>query len=261
MHSRFILALATGFLFCSLTAIAQFKKGDRFAGVNYLILLADNITTDVSFPAPTEGYTIKEQNMSNTVTPQVGFFISPRTAIGFGISSTQLSTNARYKAANGNTFREDDDDRSDIGLTVFARSYLKSVSPQGFQFFGQINLGAGYSWRNIDGFSFGSNYKETYEGKSSGGFYFLPSLGIGLTRMLNSHVGIEGLVGFQYRHSKYGMKTTALRDDNIDGTIDITSISEPSFKQKKYSLNLGVGFFLLMNSQKEKTKTITSPKF
>jgi hypothetical protein len=250
MFSKFILLLNTAYLFSSMAAKAQFKKGDRFAGVNYAMLVADNITTKVSFPSPTEGYTIREQNTSGTFTPLVGYFISGRTAVGGGVSFTDIGLNTRYKAANGNTFREDNDNRSDIGFTVFVRSYLKSNSPGGFQFFGQANLGAGYSWRKIDGFVFGSNYKETYEGKSSGGFYFLPSLAIGFTRMVSTHVGMEVLAGFQYRQSNYGMKTITLRDDGIDGTIDATAIGDATFQQKKYSVNVGAGFFILIDRSK-----------
>jgi hypothetical protein len=239
-------SLVAGCVLLSLMVSAQFKKGMIFTGGNVASALFDNSEKEVSYPAPTEGFTLKEKNFDIALTPFIGKFISDRTAIGGGIVWRYSNNNTSYKAANGNTFREDEETTGDIGLMIFARSYFRpGESP--LNVYGQLSINAGLSSLNTEGFVYGIDYKDTYEGKSSRGFFFTPGLGVGISKPIGERVAIE--LGFlaQYRFSKYDVKTTTLRDEFMNGSIDQTFVNEPSYNEKKKSLLFNLGFTIFLD--------------
>lgn len=235
----------------SLLASAQFKKGMWFTGGNIGTGLFSSDKQDVTFPPPTQGYELKENNFSITLTPFFGRFISDRTAIGAALSIGFNNKTTSFKGANGNTFRKDELNTNDDGLSIFARTYF-SPGESPLNIYAQLSIGAGFSSIKSNGFMFGTNYKETYDGKSSGGFYFTPGLGVGLSKRIGELTTFEFGMQTQYRFSKYDIRSTTLRDDNIDGTIDVTLISEPSYDQKKQTLTFNAGFIFFFEKIKSK---------
>jgi hypothetical protein len=241
--------LITGCLLYSLLASAQFQKGLLFTGGNIGTGIFENTKKELSFPSPTVGYTIIEKNLDISFTPYIGKFISGNTAVGGGLAASFSHGSTSYEAANGNTFRKDEQNISDVGINLFIRRYLflKGEQLQPLSFYIQPNVSAGFSSFDMKGFIYGSNYKETYDGKSKGGIFVTPGLGIGLNKRLTNRSAIEFGFSTQFRFSKYDAKTTTLHDDNIDGTIDVTLISEPSYKEKKQTLAFNVGYIFFFD--------------
>ncbi|HEX2630886.1 MAG TPA: hypothetical protein VHM26_17845 [Chitinophagaceae bacterium] len=244
-------SLLCGCILFSLIVSAQFKKGTMFTGANIASGIFESSEKEVSFPAPTEGYTLKENNLDFTFAPYLAKFISNNTALGLGFNISVAHAGTTYEAANGNTFRKDEEDFSDAGLQVFLRRYffLKGDQPQPLSVYAQVGISGGHSSLSTEGFVYGSDYKDSYKGKSSGGFFITPGIGVGINKRFRDRVAIE--LGFetQYRFSKYDIKTTTLRDELINGSIDQTFINEPTYKQKKQTIALNIGFIFFFSKR------------
>lgn len=245
-------SLLCGCVLFSLIVSAQFKKGILFTGGNVGAGIFDDSKKEVSFPAPTEGYTLKENNFNISFTPYIGRFITSNTALGVGVALNFSDHNTSYEAANGNTFRKDEENTFDAGINVFMRRYffLQGDQPQPLSFYVQAGVTGGFSSLKTKGFVYGVDFKDTYEGKSSGGSFITPGIGFGLNKRFTDRVAVEFGFLTQYRFSKYDIKTTTLRDELNNGTIDQTFINEPTYKEKKQTIGLNIGFIFFFDKFK-----------
>jgi hypothetical protein len=242
------------FLVASLSVNAQFKKGMRMTGVNVGSIFFNSTTADVSYPAPTNGFTSKTTSFGVNIVPTMGWFISDHTAIGVSLNINPSSSKTSYEPeAGGNTYQRDKINGFNFGIGGFARNYFNSSSSS-FMPFGQLGINLGISSQKSEGFFYGgsgaSAYKTSYDGKSSGGFFANAGLVLGMTKMVTPHTGLDITFGYSYSYSKNTYKTTTLRDDGNNGTIDLTSESKPTSKYTTHGLILGVGFQIFLDARK-----------
>ena len=221
-------------------------------GANVGSLFFNAGTADVSFPAPTTGYTSRTTSFGVSITPSMGWFISDNTAVGVLLNINPSSNKTTYEAG-GNTYQQDKVSIFNIGFGGFARNYFSSGSSS-FKPFGQLSLNLGFSSQRSDGFFYGgsgsSAYKETYDGKSSGGFFFNAALALGMTKMLNAHTGLDIFAGYNFSSNKHTYKTVTLRDDGNNGSIDVTYEKNPTTNFSNHGVVLGVGFQIFLEPRK-----------
>ena len=245
-----ILVLLIPLLFTHLFMYAQFKKGMRMAGATIGSLFFNSGTSEVSYPSPATGYTSRITSYGVNLTPSLGWFITDNTAVGISLLINPSSNKATYESG-GTTYQEDKVNTFNIGLGGFLRSYLGTSS---FMPFVQGSLNIGISSQNSSGFFYGGSgpgvYKLTYDGKSSGGVFTNGTLALGLTKLLNPHTGLDIYAGYTYSYSQNDMKTTTNRDDGIDGSIDLVSVSEPSTKFTNHGFMIGIGFQVFLEPRK-----------
>ena len=239
------------FLFAGLSAHTQFKKGMRMAGANLGSIFFNSGSADVSYPAPTIGYSQKTTGFGVNIAPTFGWFITDHTVVGVSWNINPTSNKTTYEAV-GNTYQQDKINGFNIGVGGFARNYFKSSSS--FMPFGQFGLNLGIGSQKSNGFFYGGSgagvYKITYDGKSSGGFFANAGLVFGMTRMVTPHTGLDISIGYSYSYNKNAYKTISKRDDGNNGTIDLTSESNPTTKYTNHGLILGAGFQIFLDARK-----------
>ena len=250
MHQKkllFVLIL-TGF---ALVTNAQFKRGTRMVGANIASAVFNFGTSDISYPGVTAGYDAKTTSFSVNISPSLGWFISDHTAIGVTAAINPTHRKGTY-SSNGNTFQEDVANSFSFGLGGFARNYFGSSSS--FMPFGQFSLNLGMTTAKTNGFFYGgtapNDYKSTYTGKSSGGFFSNATAIFGMTKLVTPHTGLDIFVGYTFSYDKNTYKTTKLRDDGNNGSIDLTEISEPTTKNTTHGVVLGLGFQIFLDPRK-----------
>ena len=84
----------------TLSANAQFKKGMRMAGANVGSIFFNSGSADVSYPAPTMGYTSKTTSFGVNIAPTMGWFISDHTVIGLSLNINPTSKKTTYESQN-----------------------------------------------------------------------------------------------------------------------------------------------------------------
>jgi hypothetical protein len=246
-----ILLFLLVILFADSHNFAQFKKGMRMVGADLGSVFFTAGSSDVSYPAPTTGYTAHTTQFGLNIDPTIGWFISGHSAAGFSLFLNPTSNKTDY-VAGGSTFQQDKLSGLNLGIGGFVRDYFKSSSS--FMPFGQVGLNLGISNQKSSGFFYGGKdstvYKITYDGKSSGGFYANAAIRVGLTKLLSPHTGLDISAGYTFSYSKNVYKTTTLRDNGNNGTIDLTSISNPTTKFTSNGVVLSVGFQVFLDPRK-----------
>lgn len=209
-------------------------------------------TADVTYPSPTNGYTSKTTSFGVNIAPSMGWFISDNTAIGVLLNINPSGTKTTYEAT-GNTYQQDKSSIFNLGIGGFARNYFSSGSSS-FKPFGQLSLNLGISSQKTDGFFYGGSglgaYKQTYDGKSSGGFFFNAALALGMTKMINTHTGLDIFAGYNFSHNKSTYKTVTKRDDGNNGSIDVTFENNPTTNFSSHGVVVGVGFQIFLEPRK-----------
>ncbi len=231
--------------------LGQFKKGMRMVGAELGTAFFTAGSSDVSYPAPTNGYTAHTTQFGLNIGPTIGWFISDHSVAGFSLFINPTSNKTDY-SSSGSTYEQDKLSGLNLGIGGYARNYFKSSSS--FMPFGQVGLNLGVSNQKSSGFFYGGKdstvYKLTYDGKSSGGFYANAAISIGLTKLLTPHTGLDIALGYTYSYSKNTYKTTTLRDNGNNGTIDQTSVSNPTTKYTSNGVSVSVGFQVFLDPRK-----------
>lgn len=229
---------------------AQFKKGDRMVGASVASFMYNSGSSEVSFPSGIQGYTSNSSSYSFRLEPSMGWFISEKTAVGGALNILPHGQKVTYKD-NGVSFQEDKSNNFDIGLGAFARHYFGNAGD--FYPFGQFGFNLGISSATSEGYKYYSGtpeFKNSYEGKSSGGFFANASLQAGLTKMLNENTGLDFFAGYTYSYNKNTYKTTTLTDLDLDGDIDATAENEPTTKFTNHGFFVGVGLQIFLTGKK-----------
>jgi hypothetical protein len=231
--------------------MAQFAKGTRMAGASVGSIFFNTGSSDqtVTSIGSTTG---KVSGYGISITPSLGWFVSEKTAAGFLVNIHPSGEKISYEE-NGSTFQKDNASSFNMGIGGFVRNYFGvegSLLP-----FGQFNLEAGTSNLNKDGFFYGGRspnvYKDTYETKASGGFYGSTGLMLGITKKLGTYTGLDLYAGYSYSYNKNTSKTTRLRDNEINGTIDETLTNETTSKFTNHRFMIGLGFQIFLEKKKK----------
>ncbi|HEY6504570.1 MAG TPA: hypothetical protein VIZ28_11395 [Chitinophagaceae bacterium] len=247
--TRLFLVLAMVF---SMASNAQFSKGNRMVGasVGSIFLNSGNsdhtVTSIGSLSVKTTGYGIN-------FTPSMGWFLSENTIVGVSFLLNPSSDKVSSEE-NGSTFQKDESRYLNVGLGGFIRNYfLKSGS---FLPFGQFGFDAGITSRKTEGFFYGGSgatvYKDTYDGKSSGGFFTNLVMSLGATKMLGKHTGLDIQLGYNFHYTKNTMNITTFHDDGIDGVIDETKPKETITKSTNHRFLISVGFQVFLEKRGKK---------
>jgi hypothetical protein len=235
-------------LWISVMVSAQFNKGTRMVGATVGNLFLNSGSADISFPAPTQGYTSNTTSFGLSVAPSMGWFLNERTVVGATLNLNPSHTKTTYENG-GNTYQKDELTSFNIGLGGFARNYFSSSSS--FLPFGQVSVNGGITTQKTEGFFIAQSnvYKSTYTGKSSGGSFVNAALTLGITKLLNPHTGLDIFAGYNFSYTKTEYKTTTLRDDGNNGSVDFTSINQPTTKYTNHGFVVGVGFQVFLFSK------------
>lgn len=185
------------------------------------------------------------------INPSMGWFISDNTAVGVTVNINPNGQKTTYEQ-NGSTYQSDKTNGLNIGLGGFVRNYFSnnnSLLP-----FGQASLNGGISSLNTEGFFYGGSgstaYKQSYDGNSSGGFFFNATLSGGFTKMMNENTGLDFYIGYTYSYNKNTFDRTTLFDDGNDGTIDSRAENKTTTKFTNHGFILGVGFQVFLRKKK-----------
>jgi hypothetical protein len=230
-------------------AYAQFEKGDRMAGASVASFFYNSGSSEVTYPS-FQGYDSKSNNWGLMIQPTMGWFISSKTAVGASLNINPSGQKITY-SANGTSFQQDESNSFTIGIGGFARHYLGmtgSMYP-----YAQLGVNAGISNASSEGYKYFSGtpaYKNTYDGKSSGGFFTNASLQLGLTKLLSQDIGLDIFAGYTYSYNKNTYKTTTSTDIGNNGSIDSQAVNEPTTKFTNHNFLVGVGFQVFLKKKK-----------
>lgn len=231
-------------------AHAQFKKGDKMVGTSVASIIFNSGGSDVSFPQ-VRGYSTKTNSFGLRIEPAFGWFISDKTVIGASLNINPSSQKVSYEDL-GKTFQKDQSTNFNIGIGGFLRNYFGSTSS--FMPFGQFGFNAGINSSTTEGFKYYTavpNYKLSYDGKSSGGFFANATLQLGLTKMVGPYTGFDIYLGYNYSYNKNTFKTTTLRDDApYDGNPETRSENDATTKFTNHGILFGVGFQVFLKGKK-----------
>jgi hypothetical protein len=238
-------------LLINIISYAQFKQGDKMTGASVGSVFFNNGNADQTVTsignriAKVTGYGVN-------IIPSLGWFISENTAFGFSLYVNPSGDKVSFQE-NGNTFQKDKATYFNIGLGGFVRNYFRregSLLP-----FGQFNFSGGMNTVKKDGFFYGGTgptaYKETYETRSSDGSFADAIFTLGITKMFGQYTGLDLSVGYNFSHTKNTTKTTRLRDNLVDGTIDETAKNETLTKYTTHKFILGLGFQIFLERKKK----------
>jgi hypothetical protein len=225
---------------------AQFAKGDKMVGASIASVVFNSGTADITVTGIGSNVSrITSYNVN--IIPNIGWFLSDNMAAGIALNINPTGNKTTYEE-NGTTFQKDKQNGYNFGLGGFARSYFghsKSLLP-----FGQLSVNAGASNLKTEGFFYGGTggtaYKITYDGNSTGGFFFNTTLIAGFTKMIANNTGLDFYIGYTYSSNKNTFRKTTLRDNGIDGTIDETLKNETTTKFTNNGFLLGVGFQIFL---------------
>jgi len=228
---------------------AQFQKGMRLVGVSIGNVFYNSGKSDYTYPAPTSGFTANTTSFGVNLNPTYGWFVSENIIVGASFILGYKHNKTFYEdAVNGNTFREDQVNNFNIGIGGYVRNYFASSGK--FYPFGQFGINFGPGSSNSKGFSFSSGNKTTYNGKGSGDFFANAGVAFGLTRMLSEHTGLDFSLGYNFSYEKSTFKTTTLTDLGNNGTVDQTSISDPTQKFTNHGVSFSIGFQIFLEPKK-----------
>jgi hypothetical protein len=237
-------------LLSAVISSAQFKKGDKMYGASVGNIFFNSGNGDQKV-ASVGGLTYKTTGFGVSIGPSAGWFISEKTAVGATLNINPTSQKTTYES-NGSTFQKDETKNFNIGLGGFIRNYFGGSGS--FMPYGQFGLNAGINTVNTEGFFYGGSgataYKETYTGKSSGGFFLNSALNIGLTKMVGEKTGLDFFVGYNFSTNKNTFTTTRLRDDGNNGTTDSRLENETETNFTNHGFVLGVGFQVFLKGKK-----------
>jgi hypothetical protein len=242
--------LLTLLLSVCLVSRAQFKKGDKMWGASVGNIFFNSGSGDQKVTS-IGSQTYKTTGFGVNIGPSAGWFISDKTAVGATLNINPSSQKTTY-TSNGTTYEKDESKNFNIGLGGFARNYFKGSGS--FLPYGQFGLNAGISNATTNGFFYGGSgataYKETYDGKSTGGLFINTSLSVGFTKMVGEMTGLDIYAGYSYSYNKNTFKLNRLRDDGNNGSVDSRGESETTTKFSNHGFVLGVGFQVFLSGKK-----------
>lgn len=239
-------------LFAGSKTKAQFSKGDRMAGTSVASFIFNSGTADINVSQiGSNSSTVKNFNIA--ITPSLGWFISDNTAVGFVLNINRTGQKTTYEQT-GSTYQSDKSNGLNIGGGGFARSYFGKTGS--FLPFGQATVNAGASNLKTEGFYYYPGgvpyFKDTYTGKSNGGFFFNGTLAAGLTKMMGENAGLDFFLGYTYSSSNNTFKRTKLFYSTSTATTPSeTRENETTTKFTNHGFQLGIGFQVFLRKNKK----------
>jgi hypothetical protein len=226
------------FLLSSVTSFAQFEKGTRTIGFNFGSIGFTNFQQ--SYDLGTRGIAKDTRNSFYfSLQPSMGKFFSENLLIGGGPSLNFSTTNF---TSNGNSFSGS---TFTGGVNGFGRYYFGS---EGFMPYGQLSLGVAFGGGSYDGnakgdigtLTFTSKYTEDLKSI----FNLSAGAGLGLTKLINKHVGLDAAVYYQFNRNAYNYKSVTDRTYSNNNSDQLISEYKYAGLSNNVSVSLGVIVFL-----------------
>jgi hypothetical protein len=244
-------------LFClflmlnSIAINAQFAKGDKMVGASVASIFFNSGNADISVGSIGNNIS-KITSYGVSITPQLGWFISDKTAVGVTLNINPNGQKTTYEE-NGSTYQSDKSNGFNIGIGGFVRNYFSGKSA--WMPFGQFGLNGGISNLKTDGFFYYKSgvpyYKYTYSGNSSGGLFINSALNLGLTKMLGDNAGLDIFIGYNFSYNKNTFKRTTLYYLTSTDINPSTGKNESTTKFTNHGFALGVGFQVFLRGKKK----------
>jgi hypothetical protein len=228
---------------------AQFKKGDKIAGVSIASAFYNNGSTALS--TSISSTTTTNNNFGISVNPSIGWFINENIAIGIMPTIGYKKQKLIGKTSTSNTFLKDKTNQFNMGIGGFARYYFNGKSNT-TRFFGQYDLSLGLSGSKTEGFQYETLgvYVDRYNQKSSGDFFANNGLTLGVSRFFADHVSLDFYIGYKFSYTKSNPKGTSLRDFSDPNIADQTQMINYDQKFTGHNVVAGVGFQLFIPKKK-----------
>ncbi len=182
-------------LLSATTAGAQFTKGTRTVGINVSSIGYSNLTSTFE---PTNGGVTGSSGNNNfnvSITPSMGWFLSENVLIGGNLNinfSGAKYTEGNYLESNANTFTG--------GVGGFGRYYF---GKSGFMPYAQASLGIAFGSGTEKLSANYANYTTKGDGKKGGILAFNGGVGLGITKMLSKHTGLDIGLGYSFSSVSY----------------------------------------------------------
>jgi hypothetical protein len=236
-------------LICVFCANAQLKKGNRLVGLTVATGLWSGNETEFTAPnAPSS--TVETRSFSLQLTPSLGWFLTDQSIVGASVTIGMSDEVSRQKSG-GVTFIENNYNNVDFSAGGYFRYYFNSTSS--LRPFTHIFLSAGSGSTNTDGFQYytGSTgtVRSTYDGRSSGRFYYNTGINAGLTKLISANSGLDFYIGYLRTYNKGTNKTEQFDDYSDPGTPDARSNYENTRKNTGNAITFGVGFQVFLNKK------------
>lgn len=230
--------------------MAQFKKGTRLFGASLASAFINTAKGDVTAPG-TAGFQREGNSFNLGLTPSYGWFTKENLA--FGVNMTVQTSGSKYFSKFRDTsFIKDNSSTYSVGIGGFARYYLGKNQTGSTRTFAQLALGAGIGGGKSDGFAYGSDavdsYFLTYDNKVTSNVFYNAGLTLGLTHMLNSHVGLDLGIGYSFVNNKNVYKNTTKYDYKVQA--DVTLESNQTYVIKNHGVNISAGFQIFLDPKK-----------
>lgn len=232
------------------TVKAQFSKGDKMVGASVASLLFNSGSSDITVEGIGSN-TSKVTGYSINISPSMGWFLNENTAAGFTLTINPGSDKTTYEQ-NGSTYQSDKTSRYNLGAGGFVRNYFgasKKMRP-----YGQASINVGASSLKADGFFYYNTgnplYKQTYDGKSSGGFFLNAALTGGFTKMLSETTGLDFYLGYNFSVNNYTFKKTTLYYTSATDTNPSRGVNNTTTKFTNNGVIAGVGFQIFIKGKK-----------
>ncbi len=248
MFKKVLLAL----LLCPVVCVcnAQFKKGDKMAGASVASFVFNSGSSDITVESVGSN-TAKTKGYSINISPSLGWFLNENTVAGFTLSLNPGSDKTSYQQ-NGSTYQNDKASKYNIGAGGFVRSFFgdsKTLKP-----FAQASINAGASSLKTDGFFYYNTgnplYKQTYDGKSSGGFFLNAALTGGFTKMIGEYTGLDFYLGYNFSVNNYTFKKTTLYYTSANDNNPTKGINNTTTKFTNNGVIVGIGFQVFIRGKK-----------
>jgi hypothetical protein len=233
-----------------MSARAQFSKGMRMTGATIGSAFFNSGKYEYTVPPPTSGSIAHTNTLGVSFTPNYGWFLSDQSGVGVLFTASYKYDKLLEADANDVTFHKNITKSLALSLGGFARHYFNATGS--FLPFGQATVSAGFGSSKHDGFRYSATplYKDIFNGESSGDFLVNGGLAVGATKMINAHVGLDIVAGYNYTFNKSKYKTTTQRDVDINGSIDETEQGDVDTKFTNHGFTLGVGLQIFLEKRK-----------
>jgi hypothetical protein len=234
-------------IFTCMNADAQFQKGMYMVGASIGTGVFSSGATDYSGPGQISS-TVRNTNVNVQLSPSIGKFVSNQAAVGASLL-LNLSNQTFKRSVAGTTDKKDHSNNVDFGIGGFMRYYftgMKTVKP-----FTHIYVNGGSGTTKTDGLLYVNGFSGTdrisYEGRSSGRFFYNAGINLGITKMLNPNTGLDLYAGYGLSHTQFTIKTTQTYDYGNPSFPDTQAEFESSQKFTGHALNIGIGFQVFLN--------------
>lgn len=199
--------------------------------------------TEYTFPNGTQGYTTNNNNWNITISPSIGWFIQNNSVVGGSIILNSSHQKTWNENTSGLTYKEDNYHNTDFGLGVFYRYYFSTSNT--IKPFGHIYINGGSGTTKTDGFyNTSAAQSESYTGKSSDKLFYNLGVNAGITKMINSTIGLEAFVGYVHSYSKFTTKTKSVM---VLGSSSTTAEYEPTQRFSGNGVSVGVGLQIFLS--------------